>query len=199
MYCIDNVHDVVCCQIRAPFARRWCENDTESLWIRSSSHITKRACLHEHDQGRSLRLVRRRSRVSSAVRQRLKNIIDRAWTGRLCASNTSWFDRCFQMYRRACIAPLLIDHMQISAPFCFGCGRHIERGFAGSEPHSIQVRLHCRVSEFWSHCNVLQELRDSRLSFLRHMAESIDSQGAEQEEVGFHSHSRWLSLLFKLK
>ena len=75
----------------------------------------------------------------------------------------------------------------------------IERGFAGSEPHSIQVRLHCRVSEFWSHCNVLQELGDSRLSFLRHMAESIDSQGAEQEEVGFHRHSRWLSLLFKLQ
>ena len=92
-----------------------------------------------------------------------------------------------------------IDHMQISAPFCFGCGRHIERGFAGSETQSIQVRLHCRVSEFWSHCNVLQELGDSRLSFLRHMAESIDSQGAEQEEVGFHRHSRWLSLLFKLK
>ena len=89
--------------------------------------------------------------------------------------------------------------MQISAPFCFGCGRHIERSFAGSEPHSIQVRLHCRVSEFWSHCNVLQELGDSRLSFLRHMAESIDSHGAEQEEVGFHRHSRWLSLLFKLK
>ena len=62
-----------------------------------------------------------------------------------------------------------IDHMQISAPFCFGCGRHIERSFAGSEPHSVQVRLHCRVSEFWSHCNVLQELGDSRLSFLRHM------------------------------
>ena len=75
--------------------------------------------------------------------------------------------------------------MQISVPFCFGCGRHIERGFAGSETHSIQVRWHCRVSEFWSHCNVLQELGDSRLSFLRHMAESIDSQGAEQEGVGF--------------
>ena len=92
-----------------------------------------------------------------------------------------------------------IDHMQISAPFCFGCGRHIERSFAGSELHSVQVRLHCRVSEFWSNCNVLQELGDSRLSFLRHMAESIDSQGAEQEEVGFHRHFRWLSLLFKLK
>ena len=62
-----------------------------------------------------------------------------------------------------------IDHniMQISAPFCFGCGRHMERSFAGQEPHSIQVRLHCSVSEFWSHCNVLQELADSGLSFLR--------------------------------
>ena len=89
----------------------------------------------------------------------------------------------------------LIDHMQISTPFCFGCGRHIERGFAGSEPHSIQVRLHCRVSEFWSHCNVLQELGDSRLSFLRHMAESIDSQGAEQEGSRF---SQTFSLAFSL-
>ena len=69
----------------------------------------------------------------------------------------------------------------------------------GPNNHSIQVRLHCCVSEFWSHCNVLQELGESRFSFLRHMAESIDSQGAEQEEVGFHRHSRWLSLLFKLK
>ena len=64
-----------------------------------------------------------------------------------------------------------------------------------------QSRWGCTVvcQEFWSHGNVLQELGDSRLSFLRHMAESIDSQGAEQEEVGFHRHSRWLSLLFKLK
>ena len=88
--------------------------------------------------------------------------------------------------------------MQISAPFCFGCGRHIERSFAGSEPHSIQLLLHCCVSEFWSHCRVLTELADSRLSFLRCMAESIDSHGAEQVEVGFHRNIRWLSLLFKL-
>ena len=58
---------------------------------------------------------------------------------------------------------------------CFGRGRHIERSFAGLEPHSIQVRLHCSVSEFWSHCNVLQELGDSGLSFLWQIAESIDS------------------------
>ena len=31
------------------------------------------------------------------------------------------------------------------------------------------------------------------------MAESIDSQGAEQEEVGFHRHSRWLSLLSQVQ
>ena len=79
-----------------------------------------------------------------------------------------------------------IDHMQISAPFRSGCRRHIERSFARSEPHSIQLLLHCCVSEFWSHCKVLQELGDSRLSFLRRMVESIDSHGAEQEEVGFH-------------
>ena len=29
-----------------------------------------------------------------------------AWTGTLCTSNTSWFDRCFQMYRRTCISLL---------------------------------------------------------------------------------------------
>ena len=52
---------------------------------------------------------------------------------------------------------------------------------------------------FLSHCNVLQELGDSRLPFLRHMAESIDSHGAEHVEIAFHRHSRWLSLLFKLK
>ena len=32
----------------------------------------------------------------------------RAGTGTLCASNTSWFDRCFQMYRRTWISLLLI-------------------------------------------------------------------------------------------
>ena len=89
---------------------------------------------------------------------------------------------------------IAIDHMQISAPFCFGCGRHIEKSFAKSEPHSIQLLLHCCVSEFWSHCKVLQELADSRLSFLRRMVESIDSHGAEQEEVGFHRNFRWVSL-----
>ena len=31
-----------------------------------------------------------------------------AWTGTLCAWNTSWFDKCFQMYRRTCISLLLI-------------------------------------------------------------------------------------------
>ena len=31
-----------------------------------------------------------------------------AWTGTLCASKTSWFDRCFQMYRRTCTTLLLI-------------------------------------------------------------------------------------------
>ena len=81
---------------------------------------------------------------------------------------------------------LAIDHMQISVPLCFGCGRHIERSFARSEPHLIQLLLHCCVLEFWSHYKILQELGDSRLSFLRRIAESIESYGAEQEEVGFH-------------
>ena len=53
------------------------------------------------------------------------------------------------------------DHMQMAPPFCFGRGRHLERSFAGQAAYSIQVRLHCCVSEFWSHCEVLHELGDS--------------------------------------
>ena len=37
------------------------------------------------------------------------------------------------------------------------------------------------------------EIVDS-LSSVRHMAESIDSHGAEHVEIAFHRHSRWLSL-----
>ena len=43
----------------------------------------------------------------------------RAWTVTMCASNTSWFDRCFQMtlYRRTCISLLLIPFSSVEKIF----------------------------------------------------------------------------------
>ena len=89
-----------------------------------------------------------------------------------------------------------IDHMQISAPFFSAAAAILKEVSLG--PNLIQTNrllLHGCVSEFWLHWKVLQELGDSRLSFLRCMAESIDSYGAEQEEEDFHKK---FSLAFSL-
>ena len=65
---------------KAPFTRRRCENETESLRIVSDTIVfgqndrrvfTRRRC---RDVQRRLRLVRRRSRASFVARRRLQNL-----------------------------------------------------------------------------------------------------------------------------
>ena len=68
------------CSSKAPFTRRRCENETESLRIVSDTIVfgkndrrvfTRRRC---RDVQRRLRLVRRRSRASFVARRRLQNL-----------------------------------------------------------------------------------------------------------------------------
>ena len=99
--CFLSDHTVGCCNIsfsclsKAPFTRRRCENETESLRIVSDTIVfgqsdrrvfTRRRC---RDVQRRLRLVRRRSRASFAGCASTITKRQHAWTGKLCASNRS--------------------------------------------------------------------------------------------------------------